>query len=96
MKSKNLLFYVGLILASGLAIYGILVIGSRMEPPGAALHPATETVAATATSAAPGTPHATGIAAGFLEHLRQPLSLVLLQVIVIVIAAKGMGGLMRR
>jgi Kef-type K+ transport system membrane component KefB len=94
VKSKNLLFYVGLILASGLAIYGILVIGSRMEPPGAALHAVSETVAA--APAAPGTPHATGIAAGFLEHLRQPLSLVLLQVIVIVIAAKGMGGLMRR
>lgn len=92
MKSRNLLFYAALILASGLAIYGILTIGARMQPPGAALHAASETaVAAPAAKAG-----AAGAAAGLLEHLQQPLPLLLLQVIVIVIAAKGMGGLMHR
>jgi Kef-type K+ transport system membrane component KefB len=90
---KNLLFYVFLLLAFGGSTYGILTIGSRLEPQGTALQaPASPEVTAPAKAQA----LAKEIGGGFLDHLRQPLSLLLLQVIVIVLAAKGMGALMLR
>lgn len=79
--SRNVLFYAVVLLLFGAGIYFILGQGSRMEPISAG------TVATTAAPAA-ATPEASK---GFLSHLKQPLSLLLLQVIIILAAARGLG-----
>lgn len=83
-KNKNLLVYTTLILVSLAGLSILLSVGSRLQEPAA--------VAPSGTGA--------GEAGGTLEalqaHLREPLSLLLLQVIVIVIAARLMGVLFAR
>lgn len=84
-RPRNVLFYTVVVLLFGAGIYGILTFGSRLET----------TRAAPAVAETPGTSSGV-IAEGFLENLRHPASLLLLQVIVIVAAAKGLGALMLR
>lgn len=79
---RNVLFYVVVLLLFGTGIYVILGHGSRMEPMAEA-----NTVAAAAGSASA----ASEGPQGFLTHLKQPLSLLLLQVIIILAAARGLG-----
>ncbi|HKV11874.1 MAG TPA: cation:proton antiporter [Thermoanaerobaculia bacterium] len=81
---KNLLVYLALLVLFGAGIYGILHFGSRLGPPGA---PAGQTEAAAAT------PPAGGFAQGLFENVRHPLSRLLLQVLVIVAAARVLGSL---
>src|SRR5215213_9863932 len=86
---KNLLFYLAVLLLFGAGIYGVLHFGSRLEPPGA---PAGQ------TEAAPREAHSTPSAAGgfarnLFGNVQHPLSRLLLQVLVIVAAAKLLGSL---
>jgi Kef-type K+ transport system membrane component KefB len=91
--------YIAVIGAFVAAILGILRYGERLESARAAEQRATE--ATTAPSAVPGTDAAAaGVEVGHLARLRKnvkgPLPLLLLQVVVIVVAARLAGGLFRR
>ena len=87
--------YVLALLVFGAGIYAVLQVGSRLPPgqappekhhaPGAAL-PHED-----APDSFPGT-----VAWEFLEHLRQPFGVLILQVILVVAAATLVGGLFRR
>src|SRR5262245_60302945 len=88
--SRNFVFYAAVLLLFGTGIYFILAYGSRLP------------VAAASPSAAPAHPgvgpeaaqaHAGGVAASLRENLQGPLTILLLQVIVIVIAARALGAL---
>lgn len=93
---RNIVFYVVTILLFGTGILFILHLGGKLQPPAAA--PA----AAPATAVHPGVgpvgskAPAAGIAATFVENLQSPLSILLLQVIVIVVAARILGKLFLR
>jgi Kef-type K+ transport system membrane component KefB len=95
---RNLLFYFVVLAVFGLGIYLTLDFGSRLKPPGReapekrieSAAPSTHATA-TAPEARPGAPTKM-----LLENLRHPLSVLLLQVIVILIAARVFGALFRR
>jgi len=96
---RNIVFYVVTILLFGTGILFILHLGGKLQPPAAA--PA----AAPATAVHPGVgaegPKApvggtAAIAATFIENLESPLSILLLQVIVIVAAARILGSLFKK
>ncbi|HYW69896.1 MAG TPA: cation:proton antiporter [Pyrinomonadaceae bacterium] len=94
MKSSFTL-YVGVLLIFGLGIYIVLSFGSRLRSERAAStrHDETSAVAMPA-SQRDGLEGAWGNIGGMLrEHLREPLSILLLQVSVIVITAKLVGDL---
>jgi len=90
---KNFVFYLAVLLLFGTGIYFIVSYGSRLP-------------AAPASSVAPSAPAhpgvgpegaaGGGIAAAFLGNLAAPLSILLLQVIVIVVAARALGALFLR
>jgi Kef-type K+ transport system membrane component KefB len=87
--NKNFLAYAVLILISIAGLAVLLNVGSHLQLPTVEKAPA---AAAPAAPAAPAASAADGGAVGALrEHLRQPLSLLLLQIIVIVIAARLAG-----
>jgi Kef-type K+ transport system membrane component KefB len=81
---RSVLFYSAMLLVFGAGIYAILGYGSRME---VVAQPAESAVAVQ-----PASP-AAGKVEGLLGHLQQPLSLLLLQVIIILAAARGLGAL---
>jgi hypothetical protein len=92
---KVIVAYVLALLVFGAAIYGVLVVGSHL-PPG-------QTPQEKQHASAPALPHqdapdsfAEAVAFTLLEHLRQPLGVLVLQVIVVVAAATLVGGLFRR
>jgi Kef-type K+ transport system membrane component KefB len=91
---RNLLFYLALLLLFGAGIYGILRFGARLESPGPS---AGQTEAAPSEAVSPpsaeGESSAGGFAQGLFENVRHPLSRLLLQVLVIVAAAKPLGSL---
>jgi Kef-type K+ transport system membrane component KefB len=76
--NKNLVVYAVLILVSIAGLSVLLNVGSHLQEPAA--------VAQAKTGAEAG-----GVLEGLQSHLKEPLSLLLLQVIVIVIAARLMG-----
>jgi K+:H+ antiporter len=90
---RNFVFYLAVLLLFGTGIFFILRFGARLQssvPPAQA--------AATAAPAHPGVGPETeapagGIGATFAEHLQSPLTILLLQVIVIVGAARVLGSL---
>lgn len=87
---KNLLVYLALLLLFGGGIYGILHFGSRLEPP----EDRTGQTEAAPQAEAPSTPPAAGgFARTLFGNLHHPLSRLLLQVLVIVAAARGLGSL---
>jgi Kef-type K+ transport system membrane component KefB len=106
--SRNLVFYIATILLFGAGIVGLLHVGSRLEPGGTAPtagQPAAATAAAPAgagpgTSVLPRPEHGRaageGVAAVLAENLQHPLSLLLLQIVVIVLAARLLGALCHR
>ncbi len=81
---KSVLFYAAMLLVFGAGIYAILGYGARME----VAAPSAQSVGAVQPASPPS-----GEAQGLLSHLQQPLSLLLLQVILILAAARGLGGL---
>jgi Kef-type K+ transport system membrane component KefB len=94
--SRNFIFYISTLVLFGAGIYFILDYGSKLP------RPVTPHVAAAPAPAHPGVePEGAkavprGIAASFAEHLKSPVSILLLQVIIIVIAARGLGALVRK
>lgn len=84
---RNFVFYLAVLLLFGTGIYFILNYGAKL--PGAAASPAAaHPGVGPETKASPG-----GIAESFVENVKAPLSILLLQVIVIVVAARTLGAL---
>lgn len=95
---KNLLIYIVIIVSFGLGIYFILETGSRL--PLQALPPAQSAGPAGQSTAGPQ-PRATQVQIpssryDLMVGLQQPLNLLLLQIIVIIAAARGLGYLFAR
>src|SRR4051812_39120779 len=91
--SRNFFFYAAVLVLFGTGIYAILHLGSRLQPDATAA-PATAQVSpgvGPAAKAAGG-----GLAQTFLENVQSPLSILLLQIIVIVLAARILGSLCLR
>ncbi|HEV2847082.1 MAG TPA: cation:proton antiporter [Thermoanaerobaculia bacterium] len=83
---KNLLFYVAVVLMSIAGIWFVLHQGARLEP---AVDAAA--VAAQGAAASEG-----GSLSVLLENLRHPLSILLLQIVVIVVAARSVGAVFNK
>src|SRR6185369_265116 len=80
-------------------IYAILHLGSRLQPDAAApVAPAAVHASATHPGAGPAAPQTAGggIVRTLVDNVKSPLSLMLLQVIVIVLAARALGTLFLR
>ena len=89
-KSRNLLFYLATLLIFGAGIWLILDQGSHLR---------TAEAVTAARVAAPGHPAGqgtTGQLGVLFDNLQHPLSLLLLQVLVIVVAARSLGSLFRK
>src|SRR5206468_8458112 len=82
---RNFVFYLAVLLLFGTGIYLIVSYGSRL--PAAPAHSGVGPEGAKASG---------GIAAAFLDNLAAPLSILLLQVIAIVVAARALGALFLR
>ncbi|HEX9945334.1 MAG TPA: cation:proton antiporter [Thermoanaerobaculia bacterium] len=95
--SKNLLFYVSVLVLFGAGIFFTLDYGSSHLRTESSVQPAAPATAAEAQvkPAAEGAA-AGGVLQGLLGNLKQPLSLLLLQVIVIAVAARSLGALFQR
>jgi K+:H+ antiporter len=91
--SKNLVFYVLTLALFGTGIFFTLQYGSHLRAGGPPAEPAAAAVQAkpAGEGGAGG-----GIVAGLLDNLKQPLGLLLLQVIVIAVAARLVGALFER
>jgi Kef-type K+ transport system membrane component KefB len=88
---RQLLLYatmIGLFVAGAAAL---LSLGSRLEPPAAA--PAPREAGGAPAAAAPVAENAGGVLSGLLDRVREPLPLLLLQVVTIVVAARLLGTL---
>ncbi len=83
--SRTLLFYIALLCFCGAGLTWALKMGSHLE----SQRVATPAVSASASSSG-------GVASALEANLRQPLSLLLLQLLVVLGATKGVGGLFRR
>ncbi len=97
--SKNLAFYVVILVLFGAGTGLLLSLGSRLQPEAAPFDRPVVAAAsqAPAHAAAEGKKAAGGgIAHSFLENLRSPLCILLLQVVLIVAAARGLGSLFRK
>jgi Kef-type K+ transport system membrane component KefB len=93
---RNLLFYVAVLAVFGLGIYLSLEAGARLTPGGEARAQSAGSAPAAARAQAPkreATP--SGPARVLSENLRHPLSTLLLQVVVILVAARLAGTLFR-
>src|SRR5581483_11789733 len=88
--SKNFAFYVVILVLFGAGTGLLLNLGSKLQPD------ASPAAAAAAQAPAHAAAAKGGIARGFLENVRSPLSLLLLQVVLIVAAARGLGSLARK
>src|SRR5436305_8708485 len=92
--SKNLAFYLAVLLLFGTGIYAILSFGSQLRPDAESARPAVAAAAAH-PGAGPAKAKAAGgtIARTLLQNVRSPLSILLLQVVIIVAAARILGSL---
>ncbi len=88
--SRNVFFYTAILVLFGTGIYAILHFGSRLRPDSAAPPAAAQVSPGVGPVAKPA---GGGIAHTFLENVQSPLSILLLQVIVIVLAARILGSL---
>jgi len=96
---KNVFFYAAVLLLFGTGIYFILDYGSGLKPTASAVAsqaeaPKTAQAPAAATEAAKAS--GGGIAQGLVKNVREPLSILLLQIIVIVAAARLLGSLFHK
>ncbi|HEX4961208.1 MAG TPA: cation:proton antiporter [Thermoanaerobaculia bacterium] len=91
--SRNVFFYLAVLLVFGTGIYFILDFGSRLRPDAAASAAATARPAEAHPGVGPEVKKAPGggIAHTLVESVQSPLSILLLQVIVIVAAARLLG-----
>lgn len=97
IMNKNFLFYTLLLVIFGSGIYFVLTTGARLEADRHVSESATE-IEKTRLSSEPKDanppPHADG--GGFHDNLRNPLNVLLLQIIVILLTTKIIGGLFYR
>lgn len=95
--SKNLAFYVVVLVLFGAGTGLLLSLGSRLQPDAALSRPVAASQAqAPAHSGPEGKAAGGGIARVLVENVQSPLSLLLLQVVLIVAAARGLGSLARK
>jgi len=89
--SRNIFFYAAVLVLFGTGIYAILHFGSRLRPDS----PAAPAVAAQVSPGVGPVAKAAGggIVQTFLKNVQSPLSILLLQIIVIVLAARLLGAL---
>jgi Kef-type K+ transport system membrane component KefB len=95
VKLKNVLFYLGILLVFGAGIWFVLHQGAQLQP----TEPLAPAAASPAASAAhPATPAVlpAGPLGALLGNLQHPLSLLLLQVVLIVVAARSLGSFFRK
>jgi Kef-type K+ transport system membrane component KefB len=91
---RNLLFYVAVLAVFGAGIYFMLNLGARLQSGGAVSEKRNESAPVSSPRQPPEAEAASLSRAGALrENLRSPLSILLLQVIVIVVAARAVGSL---
>jgi Kef-type K+ transport system membrane component KefB len=94
---RNLLFYIAILLLFGAGTYLILKSGSRLQPNGAMTGKGTQPAIALSNSQRhQGEVAAAGISQSLRENLQRPLSLLLLQIIVIIVAARVAGTLFQK
>lgn len=91
-KSRNALFYLAILLAFGAGIWLILDKGADLRPMAAAT--AAGAPASPEPPAAPAAPQ--GLLGNLAGNLQHPLSLLLLQVLVIVVVARSLGAVFHR
>lgn len=98
-KFRNILFYVAFLLMFGAGIIGILRLGSHLYPTDALSKRAAE-ITLTVPQSSLGresTPTGShGLLMALIDNLDHPLGILLLQLIVIILAARGMGKLFRK
>src|SRR5437588_5476954 len=102
--SKNFTFYLAVLLLFGSGIYAILSFGSRLRPATVSAGISAGGTVSSAAAAHPGAGPATAkakaaggsIARTLLQNARSPLSILLLQVVIIVAAARILGTLFFR
>jgi Kef-type K+ transport system membrane component KefB len=85
------LFYIGMLVVAGTAIFGALHLGSSLSPP--AGQPLT---VETGLATVPSQTGAMGVLEGLRGNLEHPLSHLLLQLLVIIVASRLMGRAFRR
>ncbi|HEY3566926.1 MAG TPA: cation:proton antiporter [Thermoanaerobaculia bacterium] len=93
--SKNLAFYVVVLVLFGAGTGLLINLGSKLQPDAASSRPAT-VAQASAHHEMEGKATGGGIAHSLVENARSPLSILLLQVVLIVAAARGLGFLFRK
>jgi Kef-type K+ transport system membrane component KefB len=94
LKPRNFLFYLATLLLFGTGIYAILSYGSHLKTDVPASSAATAVAGPEGHAVTPGAKG--GVLQGLVDNLKQPLCLLLLQVIVIVLAARTLGSLFRK
>jgi len=87
---KTTLTYLVVIVVFSLGIYAIIQAGSRMIPVAASANESGNAVSLTTQTQNPESP---ALGKSLFANLRQPLSLLLLQIIVITVAARGAGAI---
>lgn len=92
---RNFIFYVVTLALFGAGIYFILHYGSKL-PGGTAQSPEASSAPAHPGVGPETKAQADGITAALVENLKSPISILLLQVIVIVVAARALGALFRK
>ncbi|MBA3242618.1 MAG: cation:proton antiporter [Acidobacteria bacterium] len=95
---RNILFYFTLLAVFGLGIYLILNFGARLRPGEAVPESRVESASVSTHVQKPSEPAASprGLARPLYENLQHPLSMLLLQAIVILIAARVFGALFQK
>src|ERR1044071_9686319 len=87
---RNLLFYIGVLVIFGAGIYFMLDMGARLRPRGDVSGKQIEYTDSRVSRPNPGTP-VNNVIRSWSSSLREPLSILLLQVLVILIAARLVG-----
>ena len=93
--SKNLAFYVVVLVLFGAGTGLLLNLGSKLQPDAASSRPATA-AQASAHHGTEGKAAKGGVAWALVENARSPQSILRLQVVLIVAAARGLGHLFRK
>jgi len=91
---RNIFFYVAVLLLFGTGIYFILDYGSHLQPRAGASQAAVSHPAGAGPE--PAETSGNGIARSLLANVREPLTILLLQIIVIVAAARLLGALFHK
>lgn len=95
---KHYLPYISLLLLFSFGIWLILAVGSRRHSERPSVHPPAESIPNRVAPALPSQPDSAGNYASkvFRENLRNPLSILLLQLVVIIVAARSVGKLFKK